>query len=468
MNKKAMVLVVDDVKDIVGFLSGILEFEGYKVLKAYNGKSAVEIVQKELPEAVIMDIEMPVMDGIEAMKKMKSINPLLPVIFITAFGEIDSAVNAIKLGAYNYVTKPFEQENILITLKNALNEFRLKCEVKKLRSDINERATLSELMGSSDEIKKVFNQVGHVAPTDFTVVLHGETGSGKELIARAIHKQSLRRDGKLVTIDCGAIPENLLESGLFGYEKGAFTGADRRKIGHIELASEGTLFLDEIGNLSLQMQGKLLRAIEEKRIMRLGGEDEIQVNVRIIVAGNEKLDQLVKNGKFREDLYHRLNEFTIEIPPLRKRKEDVIYLSRRFLNETNIELNKHVSDFSASSLECLLNYDWPGNVRELKNIVRKSVLMSNDVVESVNVPNEKSEINNNSNFLGSIKGDSIKLENGKYDKFSLRKVIGNVEEQVIVDVLKHTGGNKSKAARILKIDYKTILYKIKEYSIDVN
>ncbi len=468
MNKKVKVLVVDDVKDIVGFLSSVLEFEGYKILKAYNGKSAVEIVQKELPEAVIMDIEMPVMNGIEAMKKMQSVNPLLPVIFITAFGEIDSAVNAIKLGAYNYVTKPFEQENILITLKNALNEFRLKCEVKKLRSDINERATLSELMGSSDEIKKVFNQVGRVAPTDFTVILYGETGSGKELIARAIHKQSLRRDGKLVTIDCGAIPENLLESELFGYEKGAFTGADRIKVGHIELASEGTLFLDEIGNLSLQMQGKLLRAIEEKRIMRLGGEDEIQVNVRIIVAGNEKLDQLVKNGKFREDLYHRLNEFTIEIPPLRKRKEDVIYLSRRFLNETNIELNKHVSDFSASSLECLLNYDWPGNVRELKNIVRKSVLMSNDVIESVNIPNEKSETNNNSNFLGSIKGDAIKLENGKYDKFSLRKVIGNVEEQVIVDVLKHTGGNKSKAARILKIDYKTILYKIKEYSIDVN
>jgi transcriptional regulator with GAF, ATPase, and Fis domain len=215
------------------------------------------------------------------------------------------------------------------------------------------------------------------------------------------------------------------------------------------------------------MQGKLLRAIEEKRIMRLGGEDEIEVNVRIIVAGNEKLDQLVKAGKFREDLYHRLNEFAIEIPPLRKRKEDVIYLSRRFLKETNIELNKNVSDFSASSLECLLNYDWPGNVRELKNIVRKSVLMSNDLVESVNIPNEKLQ-RNNSNFLGYTKDNSIMLENGKYDNFSLRKVVGNVEEQVIVDVLKHTGGNKSKAARILRVDYKTILYKIKEYGIVVS
>ncbi len=465
--KKVKVLVVDDVEEIVRFLSRILESEGYKVLSARNGKVAVEIVQKELPDAVIMDIKMPIMNGIEAMKKMKSIIPLLPVIFITAFGEIDSAVHAIKLGAYNYVTKPFEQENIIITLKNALNELRLKCEVKKLRSDINKKATLAELMGSSDEIKKVFNQVSHVAPTDFTVILYGETGSGKELIARAIHNQSLRRDGRLVTIDCGAIPETLLESELFGYEKGAFTGADKRKVGHIELASEGTLFLDEIGNLSLQMQGKLLRAIDEKLIKRLGGENEIEVDVRIIVAGNEMFDQLVKAGKFREDLYHRLNEFTIEIPPLRKRKEDVIYLSRRFLNETNRELNKNVRDFSASSLECLLNYDWPGNVRELKNVVRKSVLMADDLVESVNLPNEKSQTNNNG-LTDYVKGDSIKLENGKYDKFSLRKVIGNVEEHVIIDVLKHTGGNKSKAARILKIDYKTILYKIKEYGIDTS
>ncbi|MHC4267289.1 MAG: sigma-54-dependent transcriptional regulator [Planctomycetota bacterium] len=465
--KKVKVLVVDDVEEIVRFLSRILESEGYKVLSARNGKVAVEIVQKELPDAVIMDIKMPIMNGIEAMKKMKSIIPLLPVIFITAFGEIDSAVHAIKLGAYNYVTKPFEQENIIITLKNALNELRLKCEVKKLRSDINKKATLAELMGSSDEIKKVFNQVSHVAPTDFTVILYGETGSGKELIARAIHNQSLRRDGKIVTIDCGAIPETLLESELFGYEKGAFTGADKRKVGYIELASEGTLFLDEIGNLSLQMQGKLLRAIDEKLIKRLGGENEIEVDVRIIVAGNEMFDQLVKAGKFREDLYHRLNEFTIEIPPLRKRREDVIYLSRRFLNETNRELNKNVRGFSASSLECLLNYDWPGNVRELKNVVRKSVLMADDLVESVNLPNEKSQTNNNG-LTDYVKGDSIKLENGKYDKFSLRKVIGNVEEHVIIDVLKHTGGNKSKAARILKIDYKTILYKIKEYGIDTS
>jgi two-component system nitrogen regulation response regulator GlnG len=461
MNNNVKILVVDDVKDIVNALSGILKQEGYKVLTAHNGLAAVEIVQRQFPEAVIMDIRMPVMDGIEAMKKMKSINPLLPVIFITAYGEIDSAVRAVKLGAYDYLTKPFDKDNIVITLRHALNELKLKCEIKKLRSDSNKRASLTELMGSSNEIKKVFNQVNHVAPTDFTVILYGETGSGKELIARAIHNQSTRGRSKIVTIDCGAIPETLLESELFGYEKGAFTGAEKRKEGYVESASKGTLFLDEIGNLSLQMQGKILRAIEEKCIKRLGGTDDINIDVRIIVAGNKRLDELVKAGKFREDLYHRLNEFAIEIPPLRKRKEDVIYLSRRFLDETNLELRKNVREFSESTLECLLNYDWPGNVRELKNVIRKSVLMADDVVESVNLPNKEPR----SDDLDYVTDKSIKLAKGNYNEFSLRDVVSNVEEHVITGALKQTGGNKSKAARMLKIDYKTILHKIKEYGI---
>ncbi len=463
MNKSVKILVVDDVKDIVNVLSGILKEEGYNVLTAHNGQVAVEIVESQLPEAVIMDIRMPVMNGIEAMKKMKSINPLLPVILITAYGEIDSAVKAVKLGAYDYITKPFDRDHIVITLRHALNELKLKYEIKRLRSDSDKRSSLAELMGSSDEIKRVFNQVNHVAPTDFTVILYGETGSGKDLIARAIHNQSTRGGSKIVTIDCGAIPETLLESELFGYEKGAFTGADKRKEGYIESASKSTLFLDEIGNLSLQMQGKLLRAIEEKCIRRLGGTDDINIDVRIIVAGNKKLDELVKAGKFREDLYHRLNEFTIEIPPLRKRKEDVIYLSRRFLDETNRALNKNVREFSESTLECLLNYDWPGNVRELKNVIRKSVLMADDVVESVNLPNEESRSNNH--LFDYVTGKPIKLEKDNFNDLSLRDVVSNVEEQVIASALKQTAGNKSKAARMLKIDYKTILYKIKEYGI---
>ncbi len=466
MNKIVKVLVVDDIESIVRFLTRILEIEGFKVLTADNGLTAVEIVQKQLPDAVIMDVSMPIMGGIEAMNKMKSINPLLPVIFITGFGGIDTAVKAIKLGAYNYITKPFEQENIIATLKNALNELRLKSKIKQLKSNITGITSLTELMGSSNEIKRVFNQVNHVAPTDFTVILYGETGSGKELIANAIHNQSKRRKGRIATIDCGAIPEALLESELFGYEKGAFTGAEKRKQGFVELASEGTLFLDEISNLSLQMQGKLLRAIEEKRIKRLGGNDDIEINVRVVVAGNIMLDKLVKAGKFREDLYHRLNEFTIEIPPLRERREDIIYLSRRFLDEANQELSKNVRGFSESALEGLFNYGWPGNVRELKNLVRKSVLLASDLVDSVSLP----DLNFRSNdvLIDHVAGSAVKQGNRNNKGLSLRDIIRNTEEHAIADVLRQTDGNKSKAARILSIDYKTILYKIKEYDIKVS
>jgi len=281
MNNNTKILVVDDLEEIRDLLTNVLKNEGYKVSTAYNGQAAVEAVKSQSPNAVIMDIKMPVMDGIEAMKEMKSINPLLPVILITAHGEIDSAVKAVKLGAYDYLTKPFDKENIVITLKNALNELRLKCEIKKLQSNLSARVSLTDQMGSSDEIKKVFNQVNHVAPTDFTVILYGETGSGKELIAKAIHDQSSRRENKIVAIDCGAIPETLLESELFGYERGAFTGAEKRKEGYVESAYGGTLFLDEICNLSLKMQGKLLRAVEEKRIKKLGGEDDIEINVHL-------------------------------------------------------------------------------------------------------------------------------------------------------------------------------------------
>ena len=242
MNNNTKILVVDDLEEIRDLLTNVLKNEGYKVSTAYNGQAAVEAVKSQSPNAVIMDIKMPVMDGIEAMKEMKSINPLLPVILITAHGEIDSAVKAVKLGAYDYVTKPFDKENIVITLKNALNELRLKCEIKKLQSNLSARVSLTDQMGSSDEIKKVFNQVNHVAPTDFTVILYGETGSGKELIAKAIHDQSSRRENKIVAIDCGAIPETLLESALFGYERGAFTGAEKRKEGYVESAYGGTLF----------------------------------------------------------------------------------------------------------------------------------------------------------------------------------------------------------------------------------
>lgn len=463
------ILVVDDIEEIRVFLARFLKQEGYKVVSASNGQAAVETVKYQSPDAVIMDIQMPVMDGKEAMQKMRSIDPLLPVILITAYGAVDSAVKAVKLGAYDYIIKPFGKEKVMVTLKNALNELKLKCEIKRLQSDLGTRTSLSELMGSSDEIKEVFNQVNRVAPTDFTVILYGETGSGKELIAQAIHDQSPRRDNKIVAIDCGAIPENLLESELFGYEKGAFTGADKRKEGYFESASGGTLFLDEISNLSLQMQGKLLRVIEERRIMKLGGEDNIAINVRIIAASNKRLEVLVKAGEFKEDLYHRLNQFAIEIPALRNRRRDIIYISRRFLREINQELNKSITGFSTSAIECLFNYKWSGNVRELRNVIRQAVLLCSDnaVIEAadLDIANQKLE----TDLPDSQKEQPLRTEIDNYDNVSLKDIVkrgvSNIERKVITDVLNRTGGNKSKAARMLKIDYKTMHYKIKEYGI---
>jgi DNA-binding NtrC family response regulator len=465
MNSNEKILVVDDLEEMRVLLSNVLKEEGYKITVADGGLSAVELFRKELSDAIIMDIKMPRMDGIEAMKRMKKIVPTVPIILMTAHGDVSAAVHAVKSGAYDYVAKPFDNEKIIIILKNALSELKLKREVNALRTDGKGGTLLSELMGSSDEIKKVFNQVNRVAPTNFTVILYGETGSGKELIARAIHNQSSRKENRIVTIDCGAIPETLLESELFGYEKGAFTGAEKRKEGYVELASEGTLFLDEIGNLSLQMQGKLLRAIEEKHIKRLGGKDDIEINVRIIVAANKKLGELVKAGEFREDLFHRLNEFTIEIPALRNRRRDIIHLSKRFLNEINMELSKKITGFSTSAIECLFNYKWPGNVRELKNMIRKAVLLCSDnaAIEADDLLIIKSRLETDS--TDSRKEQLIDTKIANYDELSLKDIVKNIERNVITDVLKRTDGNKSKAARMLKIDYKTMHYKIKEYGI---
>ena len=467
MSSNAKILIVDDIQNIRTVLTNLLKKEGYETITAANGLTAIELVRNNLPDAVIMDIKMPEMDGMEALKRMKKINKNMPIILITAFGEIETAVQSVKLGAYDYITKPFDNAKVIITLTNALNEHSLKHELKRLRFNLKNRAPLSEQMGPSNEIKRVSNLVNSISNTNFTVILYGETGSGKELVARAIHNQSPRSDNKFVAIDCGAIPETLIESELYGYEKGAFTGADVRREGYFELASKGTLFLDEIDNLSKKMQSKLLRVIEEHNLRRLGGREDVEVDIRIIVAGNKRLDKLVQAEKFREDLYHRINEFTIQVPHLRNRKEDIIYLSNRFLDEINLELKRNVRGFSESALESLLNYKWPGNVRELRNVVRRAVLMAGDIIEQTNIPITKEILN--FDLFNQPVSQLVNAENGAYDELSLKDIVkkgvGNIEKQIIKDVLKHTGGNKSKASRMLKIDYKTLYNKIKEYGI---
>ena len=430
---------------------------------------------------VILDLRMPGMNGMEVLKQIKQTNSETPVIIVTAYGEIQSAVEAVKHGAFNYFNKPFDNEEVVLTVKKALEERAMRQEIRMLKTQLNFAMPLFEQMGNSAEIAKVNELVACVAPTSFTVVIYGETGSGKELIARGIHNRSPRSGQPFVVVDCGSIPETLIESELFGFEKGTFTGADQKKAGQFEIASGGTIFLDEIGNLPKPMQGKLLRVLQERRIRRLGSNKEIDVEVRVVVAGNERLEYLVESGHFRMDLYQRLNEFRIEIPPLRQRKDDIVFLCKRFLDITNKELNKNIRGITKEALEILLTYNWPGNVRELRNVIRRAVLLAFDIVEPkhllIKTQEQKQESSPAAGQMASAAGQKadqaipldLDMNNGK--DLSLRdmvaKCIEHAEKKLITSVLKRTGGNKSQAARILKIDYKTMHYKVKNYGIKI-
>ena len=475
------ILIIDDEADMCEMLSHVLNQAGFITYTAHDGNTGLEVFNKESPNVVILDLRMPGMNGMEVLKQIKQTNSETPVIIVTAYGEIQSAVEAVKHGAFNYFNKPFDNEQVVLTVKKALEERAMRQEIRMLKTQLNFAMPLFEQMGNSAEIAKVNELVACVAPTNFTVVICGETGSGKELIARSIHNRSSRCDQPFVVVDCGSIPETLIESELFGFEKGTFTGADQKKAGQFEIASGGTIFLDEIGNLPKPMQGKLLRVLQERRIRRLGSNKEINVEVRVVVAGNERLEYLVESGHFRMDLYQRLNEFCIEIPPLRQRKDDIVFLCKRFMDITNKELNKNIRGITKEALEILLTYNWPGNVRELKNVIRRAVLLAVDIVEPkhllIKTQEQKQESSPAAGQMASAadqKADQaippdLDVNNG--NGLSLRdmvaKCVENVEKKLITEVLKRTGGNKSQAAKILKIDYKTMHYKVKNYGIKI-
>ncbi len=475
------VLIIDDEVDMCDMLSHVLNQAGFITYAAHDGNTGLEIFNKKLPSVVILDLRMPGMNGMDVLKQIKHTGSETPVIIITAHGQIQSAVEAIKHGAYNYFNKPFNNEEIVLTVEKALEERAMRQEIRMLKTQLSFAMPLFEQMGNSAEIAKVNELVACVAPTNFTVVIYGETGSGKELIAQSIHNRSPRCDKPFVVVDCGSIPETLIESELFGFEKGAFTGADQKKVGQFEIASGGTLFLDEIGNLPKSMQGKLLRVLQERRIRRLGSNKEIDVDVRVVVAGNERLEYLVESRHFRMDLYQRLNEFCIEIPPLRQRKDDIIFLCKRFLDITNKELNKNIRGITEDALEILLTYNWPGNVRELKNVIRRAVLLAVDIVEPkyllIKTQEQKQESNPAAGQMASAadqKADqAIPLDfdmnngNSRSLRDMVAKCIEHAEKKLITEVLKRTGGNKSQAARILKINYKTMHYKVKNYGIKI-
>ena len=465
MAKKKKLLLVDDEADFVWLASQMLEDAGYHVLEASNGEEALTRFKKDIPDLVLMDYRMPGENGLETSLQMKQLHPEIPIVIITGYAEIRVAVNAMKAGIYDYVTKPLNPDDFLFTIQRALEKMALEKEVQHLKHMLNDRAPLHERMGPSQTIQNLVQHVEKVAPTAFTVLIEGESGTGKELVAGAIHDLSQVKDGPFVEVDCGAIPETLIESELFGYRKGAFTGAHIDKMGHFEMADGGTLFLDEVGNLPYPAQQKLLRAIQERKIQRLGGGEPTTVSVRIVAATNQSLEKDVESGLFRSDLYFRLNELTIKVPPLRERKDDIPYLAVKFQNEVEKELNKKCGGLSSGALRRLSSYSWPGNVRELRNTIRQSVLLCEE-----NMPIAREHLAFSSNHPT---GAPKKAENAPTDLYNgsepLKEIISRirneVEKNTIREVLTLTKGNKSETTRRLSIDYTTLLRKIKKYQI---
>jgi len=453
------ILVVDDEPDIRSLLGECLVVAGFETVEAGDGDEAIAAVQAERPSVILLDVNMPRQGGMEVLPELKRIAPDVPVIMCTARMDVPTAVRAMQLGAYDYLTKPFDPELLVLTVKRACERQELVARIDLLKSQ-GEGMSLVERMGSSRAIESVIQQVAKVARSSFTVLIQGETGTGKELVARAIHNQSPRRGKPFVAVDCGAIPETLVESELFGYERGAFTGATRRKEGRLQAAADGTVFLDEIGNLPLPMQAKLLRVLEERQVTLLGATRPVSVDARIIAASNVNVEDEIQAGRFRADLFYRLNEFGISLPALRDRREDIAHLARRFLDEVSMELRRPVHGITDETMELLSRYDWPGNVRELKNVIRKAALLATDEVTPEFLP-----------ALGASRGArrppaAAPAAGGD---LSLREVadvaLADAERRAIREAMEAAKGNKSQAARLLRTDYSTLHAKMKRYGI---
>jgi DNA-binding NtrC family response regulator len=457
------ILIVDDDKDMRDILSNLISSDGYKAITASNGRKALIKTRAHSPDLVLLDVRLPEIDGLKVLEEIKKMDKNIPIIMLTAYEDVKSAVQAMKSGAFDYITKPFDNEEMALNIKRALQTRYLYREVENLRRRLEEKTDRARFMGESPRIKQVLNQVKLIAPTNMTVIIQGESGTGKELIARMIHEESLRHDKPFIAVDCGTLPENLVESELFGYEKGAFTGADKRKEGSFESANGGTLFLDEMINLPLSLQVKLLRVIQERKVQHLGGTKEIKIDVRIITATNAILADEVKKGRFRGDLYYRLNEFNINLPPLREREEDIPSLAKYFLEEAKLEFNKKIEDISGEGMKSLLNYSWPGNVRELRNEVRRAALLTDsNYIREINLP---VDVTSNCEIVIPPHPPLEKGGEGGFEGLSLReatkKITEEAEKKVIKEALAQAKNNKSKAAKILKIDRMTLYSKIK-------
>lgn len=456
-------LIIDDDEAICRLVAAMFRDEAVVVVSARDGRTGIEIARAQDPDVVLLDLRLPDLDGLAILERLRAETPSLPVIMLTGSRDVQDAVSAMKLGAFDYLTKPVIREEVVIAVHRAAEDRAMRSELTALRRRAEGTAdeTLSAQMGASQAIQRVIEQVGLVAASTLSVLIVGETGSGKELIAQALHRQSDRRLRPFVALDCGAIPDALLESELFGHEKGAFTGAERRQKGRFRLAEGGTCFLDEFGNLPLPLQAKLLRVLEAGEVQAVGAERATPMDVRFVAATNQDLQTRVEAGAFRADLYFRLAQYTIEVPPLRERPEDIPFLTRRFVEQASTELRHPIEYISPRALEALIAHAWPGNVRELRNVVRQAVLRA----PGLSLGEEDVRIASGGSRRASRPAAAAAVAGGSLREIAARAA-SIAEREAICDALRGASGNKAAAARALRTDYKTLHLKIKDMGID--
>ena len=487
------ILIIDDDRDMCLLLKRFLTRHGYEVLEAYNGKKALELLESTEPSLVMCDFRLEDIEGNVLLGKIKDIYPHLPVIIITGYSDIKIAVEVMKMGAYDYITKPLFPDEILVTIKKALEDASkepVHTVTESVERKVSEKPSAAAavkagpaitvsgeyIFGDTPVFRQILQQIDLVAPTNYTVIIHGESGSGKEAIAQEIHKRSKRKSKPFVAIDCGALSKELAGSELFGHEKGSFTGALNQKVGSFEHANGGTIFLDEIANLSYDIQVSLLRVVQERKMRRVGGLKDIELDVRIIIASNERLWDAVRKGKFREDLYHRFNEFSIDVAPLRQRPDDVMLFANHFLHQTNVELGKQIRRFSDEVESIFRSYVWYGNLRELKNVIKRATLLSDgEEIEASSLP---FEISNFSKLqfekqpepavmaAATVPSSFTEVSENlgrSISETTLKGASIDAEYEMILKALKKVNFNKSKAAKLLNIDRKTLYNKMKQY-----
>lgn len=448
------ILVVEDKESLAQMLKETLELEGYEVIVANDGAEGIKRIKDSKVDLVLTDMKLPKKNGLAVLKASKGENPLIPVIVMTAFGTVETAVNAMKAGAYDFITKPLDTDYLQILIKRSLKNQRVVTENLLLKDLLSQRVGTPDIIGRSAGMVEVAENIKKVASAKTTVLLLGESGTGKELFARAIHDLSPRKDEPFVAINCAAIPDTLLESELFGYEKGAFTGAAGRKPGKLELADKGTVFFDEIGEMDIALQSKVLRAIQEGEIDRVGGTSTIHVDIRVIAASNKDLEAAVAGKTFREDLYYRLSVFPINLPPLRERKDDIPALVEHFISKFSLEMNTPLKNIDQDALDTLSDYSWKGNIRELENVIERAmILCEGDLITGKHLS------------LAPSTGASIGDVGGGTLEEAAKAALKIVETKCIKSALEETGGNKTRAAELLKVSYKTLLTKIKDYGI---